>query len=421
MLDKTHDQALLSWVDSANGHPQFPIQNLPFGVFSPPSGVPRVGVAIGDAVLDLAALSRAGLLDTSVSEACDRPELNALMLLGSGARRLIREKLSSLLSERGARMAVSDALYLAADCTLHLPARIGDYTDFYAGIHHARAVGKIFRPDEPLMPNYVHLPIGYHGRSSSIVASGTPVKRPSGQVVGEQGPIFSSSAKLDYELEMAIWIGGANDRGSTVPIRDAQNAVWGYGLLNDWSARDIQSWEYRPLGPFLSKNFITTVSPWVTTPEALAPFRRPAFPRDTRPMDYLFDDADQAGGGVDISLEVSLSTTRSRDEGLPDFVLSVSHSRYLYWTAAQLVAHHASGGCPLRAGDLFGTGTISGPAKHEAGSLLELSTDGRVPVDLPSGETRTYLQDGDEITLRGICKKDGFASISLGECRGRIE
>jgi fumarylacetoacetase len=422
MLNKTHDLALGSWVESAKDHALFPIQNLPFGIFSTADEAPRVGVAIGDAIVDLAALARAGLIDASLVAATERPNLNALMQLGSGARKQLRERLSALLSDRSAVTHVTGALYPMADCTMHLPAEIGDYTDFYAGIHHARAVGKIFRPDdEPLMPNYTHLPIGYHGRSSSIVPSGTLVKRPSGQLSGKEGPVFAPSAKLDFELEMAIWIGATNDRGTPVPIHTAHDAVWGYGLLNDWSARDIQAWEYRPLGPFLAKNFVTTVSPWVTTPEALAPFRRAAFTRDAKPMGYLFDEADQVAGGLDIELEVSLSTDKSRAQKLPDFVLSVSHSRYLYWTAAQLVAHHTSGGCPLRAGDLFGTGTISGPATHESGSLLELSTDARFPIELPGGETRTYLQDGDEITLRGICKKDGFASIALGECRGRVD
>jgi fumarylacetoacetase len=433
MLDETHSPQRESWVASANGHACFPIQNLPFGVFSPVGMSPRIGVAIGDAVVDLAALADAGLFTGSIARLgpeLSAASLNALMARGASVRSELRRQLGALLSVDGGsdgapRQTVREALYAAENCTLHLPAAVGDYTDFYAGIHHATAVGKLFRPDAPLLPNYKYVPVGYHGRSSSIVVSGTAVRHPSGQVIppDASAPSRRPSAKLDFELELAIWLGQGNERGQPVPIASAAECCWGFGLLNDWSARDMQAWEYQPLGPFLSKNFSTSVSPWVITPEALAPFRIPAWEReasDPAPLEYLKDAHDMAWGGVDIELEVTMSTALSRARGYPEFRLTTSNSKHLYWTFAQMVAHHTSNGCPLRPGDLFGTGTISGTGGAEAGSLLELTENGGVPFTLDSGETRTFLELGDELVLRGYCRKEGYTRIGLGECRGMI-
>ncbi|MBD0276186.1 MAG: fumarylacetoacetase, partial [Acetobacteraceae bacterium] len=370
-LDQTHDPARRSWVEGADGHPDFPIQNLPLGVFSPSGeGTSRGGVAIGDMVLDLAALAGSGLLSGDArraAEAGSGPALNPLLGLGSGPRRALRAAVSDLLStDGGARGRVAPMLCRAADCAMHLPAAIGDYTDFFAGIHHATNTGRQFRPDNPLLPNYKYVPVAYHGRASSVRVSGVPFKRPSGQrkPADAPAPEFGPSRRLDYELEMAIWIGPGNAPGEPIPIGEAHRHVAGYGLLNDWSARDVQGWEYQPLGPFLAKSFATTVSPWIVTPEALAPFRVPQPARaegDPAPLPYLLDEADQRGGALDIELEVLLATPRLRQGSLPPHRLARSNARHLYWTPAQMVAHHASNGCDLRSGDLFGTGTISGP------------------------------------------------------------
>jgi len=419
-MDATHDPTRRSFVASAQGHPEFPIQNLPFGVFAPAGGPPRGGVAIGDSILDLAALAASGLLSGEAQRAAQAAAgdaLNALLALSAGPRMALRAALSELLSA-GSRHARSLTLHEAARCTLHLPARIGDYTDFYAGIHHATAVGRLLRPDAPLLPNYKHVPIGYHGRASSVVVSGTPVTRPNGQLPSSDGPRFGPCGKLDFELELGLWIGPGNALGAPVPVADAASHIAGYCLLNDWSARDIQSWEYQPLGPFLAKSFCTTVSPWIVTPEALAPFRiaQPArAPGDPAPLPYLHDETDAASGAADILLEVWLETPRA-----PPRLLARSNARHLYWTPAQLLAHHASGGCNLRPGDLLGTGTISGPGAGEEGSLLEATAGGRRPVKLANGEERRFLEDGDAVVLRARCERAGFATIGFGACRGEV-
>jgi len=307
---------------------------------------------------------------------------------------------------------------------MYLPAHIGDYTDFYAGIHHAENVGRLMRPDSPLLPNYKWLPIGYHGRASSIRPSGD-VRRPCGQrkPASESEPSFGPSRNLDYELELGVWIGPGNALGTSIPIGDAAQHIAGFCLLNDWSARDIQGWEYQPLGPFLAKSFCTTISAWIVTPEALAPFRAAQPPRpngDPAPLPYLHDPVDQAVGALDLELEVLLTTREMKKQGLAPHRLSISTSTALYWTPAQLVAHHTSGGCNLNPGDLFGTGTISTPTTDGYGSLLEITQGGRAPITLPSGEERRFLEDGDEIVLRARGKRDGAAPIGFGECRGVV-
>ncbi|MGN6364311.1 fumarylacetoacetase [Asticcacaulis taihuensis] len=417
MTDTTHDPKLTSWVASANGHADFPIQNLPLGLFSPANEAPRPGTAIGDQIIEWQALVAAGLrLDSPTMEA---------VLATPALRKSLRQQLSKLLSDPQYREAAEPYLHAAADCTLHLPTRIGDYTDFYAGIHHAVTVGKLFRPDNPLLPNYKHVPIGYHGRASSIRPSGAPVIRPKGQTKAPdvETPVFGPSKRLDFELELGIWIGPGNDLGQPIAIADAANHIAGYCLLNDWSARDFQAWEYQPLGPFLAKNFMTSISPWIITPEALAPFRLAQAQRpegDPKPLPYLWDTADQAAGALKLSLEVLIETAGMRAQNLPPFALSHSEACHMYWTPAQLLTHHASNGCNLQTGDLLGTGTISGPAPDNAGSLLELSEGGKKPVTLPSNETRSFLEDGDVLILRAYAEADGFVRIGFGECRGRI-
>jgi fumarylacetoacetase len=425
-MDATHDPNLESWVTAANGHDEFPIQNLPLGIFSPPGGAPRGGIAIGDSILDLGGLHLRGLLRgdaRAAAAAAAGGTLNPLLALGGRYRRALRGAVSELLSTAAAAAAPSDLLYAAQDCTLHLPAAIGDFTDFYAGIHHALAVGRLFRPDAPLLPNYKHVPIAYHGRASSIRVSGTPLERPRGQVKAPQAPAPSHelSARLDFELELGVWVGPGSELGAPVDIAQAAEHIAGYCLLNDWSARDIQAWEYQPLGPFLAKNFMTSISPWIVTPEALEPFRIAQAPRpagDPRPLPYLWDDADQAGGALDLELGVQLCTDGMRRGGMPPERITQSNARYLYWTAAQMLAHHTSGGCALRAGDLFGSGTISAP--DAGGSLLELSRGGAQPLRLANGEQRTFLLDGDEVILEARAHRPGFASIGFGECRGAV-
>lgn len=430
MPDATHDPARRSWVASADGHPDFPVQNLPLGVFSPPAGDgPRAGVAIGAEILDLAAAAKAGLFTGEAkraAEAASGATLNALLALGADPRRALRARLAELLTEGAPeREQVEPLLHRAADCTLHLPAAIGDYTDFYVGIHHATNVGKLFRPDNPLLPNYKWVPIGYHGRASTIVPSGVPVRRPNGQRKrpDEAEPGFGPCRNLDYELELGIWIGPGNAQGSPIPIASAAEHVAGFCLLNDWSARDVQAWEYQPLGPFLSKSFATTVSPWIVTPEALEPFRtrQPARPEgDPAPLGYLWDEADQREGAFEIELEVLLVTERMRAEGYEPHRLSLSSTRHMYWTTAQMVAHHTCNGCSLRPGDLLGSGTISAPTREGYGSLLETTQGGKAPVVLPDGETRAFLEDGDEVILRARARRDGAVSIGFGECRALV-
>ena len=433
-IDETHDPKRQSWVASANGHGEFPIQNLPLGVFTAPSGSgPRGGVAIGEMIFDLGAALDAGLFSgdaAKAAEAASGPVLNPLMALGPALRQALRKRVSALLAADGAERAKAEAiaarlLHPLAHCTLHLPAAIGEFTDFFAGIHHARNGGMRRDPNNPLGPNYKYVPVAYHSRASSVRPSGVPIRRPSGQrkAPNEAAPSFGPSQKLDYELELAVWVGPGNAQGEPIPIARAGDHIFGLGLVNDWSARDVQQWESQPLGPFLGKNFGSTVSPWIVTAEALAPFRvaQPERPEgDPRPLPHLWDEGDQRGGAFDIALEAFLLTEGLRTKGLPPHRMSGSNTTDLYWTLAQLVAHHTSGGCNLGAGDLFGTGTISGPTREGYGSLMELSADGTRATTLASGETRTFVENGDEVIFRAHCRRDGFAPIGFGECRARI-
>ncbi len=422
-----------SWVTSANEHRDFPLQNLPFGIFSPQGLPPRGGVAIGDVIFDLqTALENSlftGVAQTA-AQAASGKSLNAFFALPSTARLALRERLLELLDADYPQLknlqAQGEALLRpAADCTMHLPAKIGDYTDFYTGIHHAVNVGKLFRPDNPLLPNYKYVPIGYHGRSSTIYPSGFAVRRPLGQTLkpGAEMPTLTPSARLDYELELGIWIAGSNPQGEGITIENAPEHIAGFCLLNDWSARDLQAWEYQPLGPFLAKNFATTVSPWVVTAEALAPYRSAQAPRpegDPQPLPYLFNSEDQASGAFNIELEVLLHTAAQKAQGLPPHRLGLSNTLNMYWTVAQLITHHTVNGCSLRPGDLLGTGTLSGPTPDSLGSLLEISNGGKQAIKLNSGEERCFLADGDEIIMLARCKKEGHPSIGFGECRGVI-
>lgn len=426
-------QHLRSWVASANDHPDFPLQNLPLGVFSRPGFGKRGGVAIGDSILDLQTALEASLFNGAARvavEAASQGQLNDFFALGGSSRQALRHELLHLLDEKNLQrerlQAMGERLLVPmADCKMHMPAQVGDYTDFYVGIHHAMNVGKLFRPDNPLLPNYKYVPIAYHGRASTLGVSGMPVKRPSGQTLkpGAEAPDFGPSKRLDYELEVGVWIGQGNEAGEPVAIGRAGEHIAGFCLLNDWSARDLQAWEYQPLGPFLSKSFATSISPWVVTAEALAPFRaaQPVRPEgDPPPMDYLFDEQDQAGGALDIELEVLLLTARMKEEGIAPQRLSLSNTLNMYWTVAQMVAHHSVNGCKLQAGDLFGTGTLSGPQPGQLGSLLEMTEGGKRAVELPNGETRTFLEAGDEVILKARCRKDGEVSIGFGECRGVV-
>lgn len=424
-IDETHDPALSSWVEDANGHADFPIQNLPYGIFSTKEGSPRPGVAIGDHVFDLAAASKAGLLPQGLSAVMEGTTLNGLMALAAADRLALRKVISKLLSDESASSTVRPLLVACGDVTMHLPAAIGDYTDFYVGIHHATNIGKLFRPDNPLLPNYKYVPIGYHGRASSIRPSGLPIVRPSGQRKAPDAdlPVFGPSVRLDYELELGIWLGRSNTLGEPIAIGDAWEHIVGFCLLNDWSARDIQAWEYIPLGPFLSKSFHSTISPWIVTVEALAPFRTAQPPRpegDPAPLPYLSDVGDQQGGALAVDLEVLLSSRRMREEGFTPLQLSRGHATSMYWTAQQIVTHHASNGCNLNAGDLLGTGTLSGPTPDSFGSLMELTQGGKVKIALPTGEERLFLEDGDELTLKATAISQGYVSFGFGECRAVV-
>jgi fumarylacetoacetase len=422
VIDATNDPALTSWCESAQGS-DFPIQNLPLGIFSVGQRRRKAGVAIGDYVLDLVAI--ADLLDEDWREDLSQPVLNSWLARGVEAQRQLRERLRELLSDERYRDDVEPQLVGQTEARMHVPCLIGDYTDFYVGIHHATNVGKQFRPDNPLLPNYKYVPIGYHGRASSVRASGEPVIRPNGQrrAPDADAPEYGPSRRLDYELELGIWIGRGNELGSPIPIGEAGEHIAGYCLLNDWSARDIQAWEYQPLGPFLAKNFLTSVSSWVVDPQALAPFRKPMPQRpaaDPQPLPYLDDPADRESGGLAIQLEATLTTEKMRQEGLAPHVLSRgSADAAMYWSAAQIVAHHSSNGCNLQPGDLIGTGTLSTDSAGGLGSLLEISEGGKQPIQLASGETRSFLEDGDEVTLRAWCEGDGVR-IGFGECVGRV-
>ncbi|RMQ50113.1 FahA protein [Pseudomonas cichorii] len=421
-----------SWIVSANGHPDFPLQNLPLGVFSHGDTGPRGGVAIGDLVFDLQAAVQSGFFQGAALEAAQvasREQLNDFFALGATPRQTLRQALLDLFAEdspqRSSLQAASNLLLPMNECRMHMPARVGDYTDFYVGIHHATNVGKLFRPDNPLLPNYKYVPIGYHGRSSTLCISGTPVRRPNGQTLapGQEVPESGPCKRLDYELEMGVWIGPGNEQGQAIGIDRAARHIAGFCLLNDWSARDIQAWEYQPLGPFLSKSFATTISAWVVSPEALAPFRSAQPPRpegDPQPLPYLFDQADQSAGALDIELEVLLLTAQMKARGVAPQRLALSNTLNMYWTVAQMVAHHSVNGCKLQSGDLFGTGTLSGPQAGQFGSLLEMTDGGKQSVKLPNGEERRFLEHGDEVILRARCHREGQVSIGFGECRGTV-
>ncbi|MBT2300941.1 fumarylacetoacetase [Variovorax paradoxus] len=418
-LNATHAPELRSWVASANQAAcDFPIQNLPFGRFRPAgSGEPfRIGVAIGDQVLDLKAT---GLVHTD--------DMNVVMAKSPAERQALRTAISAGLAE-GSEQAPewAKALLAQSAAEMTVPCRIGDYTDFYTGIHHARTVGSLFRPDQPLLPNYQWVPIGYHGRASSIGVSGQHFKRPQGQTKAPDAatPSFGPSKRLDYELELGFLVGQGNALGEPIAIGEAEAHLFGVTLLNDWSARDIQAWEYQPLGPFLSKNFASTLSPWIVTMEALAPFRA-AFERpagDPQPLPYLDAPANREGGALDITLEVWLQTAKMRAAGEGAVRLTRGNAKEAaYWTASQLVTHHTVNGCNLQPGDLLGSGTLSGPKPDEAGSLLELTLGGKEPILLPNGERRSFLEDGDTLSLRGFCEREGAVRIGLGEVSATVE
>jgi fumarylacetoacetase len=434
-VDATHDPSLRSWVESANQVGDFPIQNLPFGVFCRrgEQGPGRVGFAIGDMILDVTACRDEGLfrgLAERASESCAAPALNGLMRLGTEPRTELRRQVSALLSTdspayQSDRRLGERVLVARSEAELLLPAEIGDYTDFYASVHHATNVGSMFRPDQPLLPNYKWVPIGYHGRASSIVPSGTPVVRPSGQSKAPEAesPGFGPSRSLDYEMELGLFVGPGNRRGEPVTLARAEEQIFGFCLVNDWSARDVQAWEYQPLGPFLAKNFATTISPWVVTLDALEPFRAPAFARpagDPKPLPYLDSPRNAESGAIAVTVEVFLSSARMREQRMDPVRLSRGSAADLYWTPAQLVTHHTSNGCNLRPGDLLASGTVSGPTKESRGCLLELTWRGAEPLTLPSGETRKFLEDGDEVLMRGYCEREGAVRIGFGECRGTV-
>lgn len=434
-MDDTHNPDRTSWVESANTpDTDFPIQNLPFGVFRRrgTNATPRVGVAIGEMVLDVVdAAERAPSEFTGNAEAiaaCDTPSLNALMSLGRRQTTVLRETIANALdaSNKVARTEAHAALIPMCDVEMRLPAQIGDYTDFYASIYHATNVGSMFRPDNALLPNYKYVPIGYHGRASSMVSSDTPVKRPVGQRKGpnDAAPSVGPSRSLDYECEVGVFVGAGTALGETIPLRDAEQHMFGLCLVNDWSARDVQSWEYQPLGPFLAKNFATTLSPWVVTLDALEPFRAPAFTRvagDPAPLPYLSSPENEAAGGVSITLEVRLQTAAMRERGDTPVAVSRTSFTHMYWTLAQLLTHHAMGGCNMRPGDLLASGTVSGPTKGERGCLLELTWRGAEPLTLPSGETRAFLEDGDLVEMAGWCEAPGMRRIGFGSARGMVQ
>ena len=430
-LNETHDPKLTSWVDSANGGlTDFPIQNLPFAVFRRRGNDEawRGGVAIGDQIVDMAAAVQAGVFDGTAlapAQAAAETTLNHLMEMGPHASSALRKALSkALCSGSTAQGVLQPCLVPQAAAEYALPARIGDYTDFYTSVYHATNIGKQFRPDNPLLPNYKWVPIGYHGRSSSIGVSGQSFKRPQGQVKppDADAPVLKPSARLDIELELGVFIGQPNALGEPVPIGAAEDHIFGLVLFNDWSARDIQPWEYQPLGPFLSKNFASTISPWIVTMEALAPFRA-AFPRaadDPQPLPYLSSEANRSAGALDIELEALIQTAQMRQAGAAPERFTGTNYKHAYWTAAQIVTHHSVNGCNLQPGDLLGTGTLSGPSLEQACALIELTTGGKNPIRLANGESRTWLEDGDTVVLRGWCQKDGAARIGFGECVGTV-
>jgi fumarylacetoacetase len=437
-INETHDPNLRSWVESANDlNSDFPIQNLPFCEFDFDTGEGTdwsVGIVIGDQVLDLTGCQTDGLFADLNEKICNIPNFFAIENLIEanaefpGLAMDFRRRLVQILSETAdaeMKSAVSKRLRPMSESAQVVPFMIGDYTDFYCSIYHATNVGSMFRPDNPLLPNYKYLPIGYHGRASSIVISGTDIKRPKGQnrSDADKPPVFIPCKNLDYEMEVGFFVGQGNELGETIPIAEAEDHIFGLCLVNDWSARDIQAWEYQPLGPFLAKNFATTISPFVVTMEALAPFRTVAFERpegDPEPLDYLSDEHNRKFGGLDINLEVYIQSEKMREQQIEPHLLSHSNMKDLYWTIGQMLTSHASNGCNLQTGDLMATGTVSGKGKSERGCMLELTWRGTKPVELPSGEQRRFLEDGDEVIMKGYCDREGFRRIGFGECRGRI-
>ncbi|MEJ7862241.1 MAG: fumarylacetoacetase [Pyrinomonadaceae bacterium] len=433
--NKTHDQNLKSWVESANAlDTDFPIQNLPFCVFARGCTYEnvRVGVAIGNFVLDVYACYECCLFDdesfTIAIAASNYCLDHSVMKKNANLQKAFRSRLVEILSadaDEETQKQVKRNLIPMDEVDFYMPAHIGDYTDFYCSIFHASNVGAMFRPDNPLLPNYKFVPIGYHGRASSIVVSGTEITRPKGQnrTDPDAPPVYVSCKNLDYEMEVGFFIGKGNELGETISIEEAEEHIFGLCLVNDWSARDVQAWEYQPLGPFLAKSFATSVSPFVVTMEALAPFRTNAFARDEKdpqPLDYLSSEVNEKNGGFDITLEVYLQTEKMRDENAEPFLLSRSNTKDLYWTPAQMLTHHASNGCNLQTGDLMATGTVSGDSKDARGCLLELTWRGKEPIQLPNGEERRFLEDGDEVIMKGFCEREGFRRIGFGECRGVI-
>lgn len=421
-----------SWVASANTQDtNFPIENLPFGRFSLTSTpeIKKIGIAIGDQILDLRALQQAIEVPKNLEHSFDllkHGDLNAYMAQSASSHREFRNFLVEVLKKNSPHEKLASACLVSQHSVMmHLPCKIGDYTDFYASIHHATTVGKMFRADNPLLPNYQWVPIGYHGRASSIVISDTPIKRPTGQTRGSEGqpPIFQPCRRLDYELEMGIFIGQGNELGEAIHIKDANEHFFGMCILNDWSARDIQAWEYQPLGPFLAKNFASSISPWIVTKEALEPFKK-AWTRnadEAQPLPYLEDQNNRSSGAYNIELETLLQTPKMKEAGIePIRIMRSNFSEAAYWTIAQLITHHSSNGCNLSAGDLLGTGTLSGPKPEEAASLLELSNGGKNPITLPNGEERSFLEDGDTLILRAFCESANAVRIGFGECRGTI-
>ena len=435
LLNDTHDPSLRSWVESAQAPGgDFPIQNLPFAVFRRAGSAEawRGGVAIGDQVLDLAALAQAQLIPQSdplahqALAAAAQDRLNGLMALGPAHWSALRRALSRLLRTGSPAQATlpHTALVPQSQAAFCVPAHVGDYTDFYTSVHHATNVGRLFRPDNPLLPNYKWVPIGYHGRASSIGVSGQQFRRPMGQILppGATQPVVGPSKRLDIELELGVFMGRGNALGEPISIEAAEQHVFGLCLFNDWSARDIQAWEYQPLGPFLAKSFASTMSPWLVTLEALAPYRVPFAhpPEDPQPLPYLDSPTNRATGGFDIELTAELQTPAMRERGIAPHRLCLTNYRHAYWTVAQMVAHHTVNGCNLNAGDLLGSGTLSGPEPDQAAALLELTMGGKQPVQLPQGEQRVFLEDGDTVTLRGWCQREGAARIGFGECVGTV-
>ena len=436
-INETHDPNLKSWIESANApDTDFPIQNLPFCVFSEKGlrtyYIGKFGVRIGDFILDIETVSDLTVFEPFLNEYEDYFQISDLQDFANFSSPALLSKLRRFIisilredADKEIRNVLERHLIKASNCDYKVPLKIGDYTDFYCSIFHATNVGAMFRPDNPLLPNYKYIPIGYHGRASSIVVSGTDVKRPKGQTRpdAEQPPQYIPCKNLDYEMEVGFFVGKGNQMGETIPIENAEEHIFGLCLVNDWSARDVQAWEYQPLGPFLAKSFATTVSPFVVTMEALAPFRVPAFERDAddpQPLDYLNGETNKKSGGFDIKLEVYIQTPKMREENTEPFMLSRSNMKDLYWTIGQMLTHHASNGCNLQTGDLVATGTVSGKEKDERGCLLELTWRGKEPINLPNGEQRRFLEDGDEIIMKGFCEREGFRRIGFGECRGRI-